>query len=38
MNMLLRTVAAAALTVSVSSVALAETTEINFGIISTESQ
>jgi phosphonate transport system substrate-binding protein len=38
MNMLLRTVAAAALTVSVSSVALAETAEINFGIISTESQ
>jgi phosphonate transport system substrate-binding protein len=38
MNMLLRTAAAAALTVSVSSVALAETAEINFGIISTESQ
>lgn len=38
MNMLLRTVAAAALTVSVSTVALAETAEINFGIISTESQ
>ena len=38
MNMLLRTVAAAALTVSASSMALAETTEINFGIISTESQ
>jgi phosphonate transport system substrate-binding protein len=38
MNMLLRTVAAAALTASVSSVALAETAEINFGIISTESQ
>lgn len=38
MNMLLRTAAAAALTLSVSSAALAETTEINFGIISTESQ
>ena len=38
MNMLLRTVTAAALAASVSSVALAETTEINFGIISTESQ
>ena len=38
MNMLFRTVAAAALTVSVSSAALAETSEINFGIISTESQ
>ena len=38
MNMLLRTVAAAAMTASLSTVALAETTEINFGIISTESQ
>ena len=38
MNMLLRTVAAAAMTASLSTVALAETTELNFGIISTESQ
>jgi len=38
MNMLLRTVAVVAMTASVSTVALAETTEINFGIISTESQ
>jgi len=38
MNMLFRTVAAAALGASLSTSALAETTEINFGIISTESQ
>jgi phosphonate transport system substrate-binding protein len=38
MNMLFRTVAAAARAASVSSAALAETAEINFGIISTESQ
>ena len=38
MNMLFRTVAAAALVTAASSAALAETTEINFGIISTESQ
>jgi phosphonate transport system substrate-binding protein len=38
MNMLLRTAAAAALTASLTTVALAETTELNFGIISTESQ
>lgn len=37
MNMLLRT-AAAAMMASLSTVAIAETTEINFGIISTESQ
>jgi phosphonate transport system substrate-binding protein len=38
MNMLLRGVTAAALAVSLSAVAKAETTEINFGVISTESQ
>jgi phosphonate transport system substrate-binding protein len=38
MNMLFRTVAAAALGASLSTAALAETAEINFGIISTESQ
>jgi phosphonate transport system substrate-binding protein len=38
MNMLLRTVAAAAMTAGLTTVALAETTELNFGIISTESQ
>ena len=38
MNMLLRSVAAAAMTASLSTVALAETAEINFGVISTESQ
>ena len=38
MNLLLRSVAAAAMTASLSTVALAETAEINFGIISTESQ
>jgi len=38
MNLTLRTIAAAALAVTISTVALAETTEINFGIISTESQ
>lgn len=38
MNLLLRSVAAAAMMASLSTVALAETAEINFGIISTESQ
>ena len=38
MNLLLRSVAAAAMTASLSTVALAETAEINFGVISTESQ
>ena len=37
MNLLLRSVAAAAMTASLSTVALAETAEINFGVISTES-
>jgi phosphonate transport system substrate-binding protein len=38
MNMPFRTIAAAALAATISTAALAETTEINFGIISTESQ
>ncbi|MCB1503087.1 MAG: phosphonate ABC transporter substrate-binding protein [Bauldia sp.] len=38
MNLPFRTIAAAALAATVSTAALAETTEINFGIISTESQ
>jgi phosphonate transport system substrate-binding protein len=38
MNMLLKSVAATAIAATLSGQALAETTEINFGIISTESQ
>lgn len=38
MNMLLKGIGAAAIAASLSTAALAETTELNFGIISTESQ